>query len=466
MYRKLLNLVVLMMVAFAAVGCAGRQKPNVIVIMVDDLGYYDLGCYGHPEIKTPVLDSLAKGGIRLTSFYAGATVCTPSRMALLTGAYPTRVGWEIGVMRYKMGSHDGMSPEALTIAEIFKSEGYATGISGKWHIGDQPETRPNAQGFDSSYYSSHSNNQTRKTWRGDEVIDNNNVNRLLTEQFTTEAIRFIKDVKDKPFFLYLPYTAPHFPVEPHPDWQGKSSYGKYGDVVEELDFRIGEILKTLKELKLDKNTIVVFISDNGPNPNQKSGSLPYRGSKWSALEGGTRVPGIVNWPGVIPAGQESDALIGAIDLLPTLCYACGIDWQKKSTGKPLLDGVNLWNAILGKDGSGGRKDLLYWHGMGGFHAIRAGDWKLFFDRQTAVTGLGTKRKTPEQAEKIAKFTTGNAPLLFNLTDDPGETVDLSEKYSEKVKELKALADKRIAEIKGGNILAIHKPGIKNEKVLE
>ncbi|MCF7955855.1 MAG: sulfatase-like hydrolase/transferase, partial [Phycisphaerae bacterium] len=293
MNHKLTNIILIALLTFAATLYAAPQKPNVLLIMVDDLGYYDLSCYGHPKIKTPVLDSLAKGGMRLTSFYAGATVCTPSRIALMTGSYPSRLGWEIGVMGFKMGFHEGLSPEAITIAEIFKSEGYATAISGKWHIGDQPETRPGAQGFDFSYYSSHSNNQTRKTWRGDEVVEEKNVNKMLTEQFTTEAIRFLKDKKDKPFFLYLPYTAPHFPVEPHPDWQGKSDYGKYGDVVEEVDYRIGEIIKTLKELKVYDNTIIVFISDNGPNPHEKSGCLPYRGSKWSALEGGTRVPGIV-----------------------------------------------------------------------------------------------------------------------------------------------------------------------------
>lgn len=457
MHNKLIKLVLIALVVFTAIGFAASQKPNLLLIMVDDLGYYDLGCYGHPEIKTPVLDKLAKGGIRLTSFYAGATVCTPSRMALMTGAYPSRVGWEIGVMGYKMGSHDGMSPEALTIAEIFKSEGYATAISGKWHIGDQLETRPGAQGFDSSYYSSHSNNQTRKTWRGDEVVEQKNVNRMLTEQFTTEAIRFIKEKKDKPFFLYLAYTAPHFPVQPHPDWQGKSSFGKYGDVVEEVDYRIGEIFNTLKKLKIYDNTIVVFISDNGPNPYKTSSSLPYRGSKWSSLEGGTRVPGIVSWPGVIPAGQESDALVAAIDLLPTLCTACGIDWQKKTTGNPHIDGVDAWDMITGKKDAQTRKDLLYWHGMGEFHAIRRGDWKLFFDRQSAVTGTGTLRKTKEQAEKIKAFSEGNAPLLFNVTDDPGETIDLSEKYPDKVKQLKILAEKRIKEIKTGKILPIHKP---------
>ena len=451
----------------AAQAAGAKDRTNVILIMVDDMGYHDLGSYGHPSIKTPVLDKLGADGIRLTSFYAGATVCTPSRMALLTGAYPTRLGWTKGVIGYKMGWSDGMSPEALTIAEIFKSEGYATAISGKWHLGNQPDTRPNAQGFDVAYYIDKSNNQTKKLWRKDEIIEPKFNNRLLTEQFTNEAIRFIKDKKDKPFFLYLPYSAPHFPVQAHPKWKGKSAYGAYGDVVEELDSRIGDILTTLKELKLDKKTLVVFFSDNGPNPGEKAGTLPHRGEKWSALEGGTRVPCIFNFPGVIPPGQTSDALTGAIDILPTLCSACGIDWKSKSKGKPKIDGVNVWGTLLGKKTAHPRKELLYWHGMDAKpQAIRIGDWKLFFRHGHALRGLGTARKTPEQAEKIKKYGRDwergkkNPSMLFNLKDDPGETVDLSEKHPDKVKAMQARADEIFAEIKSGTILPVSKPGKK------
>ena len=191
MMRRLFGVFILLAGSFL-VGCETSRRPNVVLIMADDLGYNDLGCFGHPQIKTPVLDGLAEGGIRLTSCYSGATVCTPSRMALLTGAYPTRVGWQKGVIGYKMGGHEGMSPEALTIGEIFKSEGYATGMSGKWHLGDQPETRPHRQGFDSAFYIDKSNNLSKKLWRADEVIDDSIVNRFLTERFTAEAIRFIK----------------------------------------------------------------------------------------------------------------------------------------------------------------------------------------------------------------------------------------------------------------------------------
>ena len=443
------------------------DRPNVVLIMVDDMGYQDLGSYGHPSIRTPVLDKLGAGGIRLTSFYAGATVCTPSRMALLTGAYPTRVGWTRGVIGFKMGSQDGMSPDALTIAEIFKSAGYATAISGKWHLGNQGDTRPHKQGFDVAYYIDKSNNQTKKLWRKDKVIEERFNNRLLTEQFTNEAIRFIKDKKDQPFFLYIPYSAPHFVVQPHPKWKGKSNFGDYGDSVEELDSRIGEIQAKLKELKLDKKTIIVFLSDNGPNPNEKAGCYPFRGEKWSALEGGTRVPCIIYWPGVIPGKQTSDALISAMDLLPTLSHACGIDWKSKSAGKPKIDGVNVWNTLLGKKGDHPRKELLYWHGMNASpQAIRVGDWKLFFDRSYALSGMGSARKTPAQAAKIGKYIANlkkhakNPPMLFNLKDDPGETVDLSAKHPERVKAMRARADELFAETRSGTILPIAKPAKK------
>ena len=428
---------------------ADAQSPNVVLIMVDDLGYNDLSSYGHPEIKTPVLDRLADEGIRLTSFYCGATACTPSRMALLTGAYARRVGWTKGVIGYKMGPGEGMSPKALTIAEIFKSEGYATAISGKWHLGDQPQCLPRGQGFDSAYYVTKSNNQTKKLWRDGELLENPFNNRLLTEQFTREAIRFIQEQRDKPFFLYVPYTAPHFPVQAHPDWKGKSNFGEYGDVVEELDSRIGEILQTLEAEKIDEDTIVVFLSDNGPETGQAARAAPYRGLKWSALEGANRVPCIVRWKGRISAEQESDALIGAIDLLPTLCHACGIDLQAKTDDSPIIDGVNVWDTLLGKKVAHPRKDLLFWHGMGQLHAIRVGPWKLFLNRQEAAKQ--NKQYSAETNQQLAVLGQAKGPVLFNVAEEPNEMTDLSAKYPERVKEMQALAQKRLAEIKSNVI---------------
>ncbi|NQT85365.1 sulfatase-like hydrolase/transferase [bacterium] len=448
--RSILGALLVLLLPAYVVAAEGR-RPNVVLIMVDDLGYNDLSSYGHPKIKTPVLDGLAREGIRLTSFYSGCTVCTPSRMALLTGAYPMRVGWTKGVLGYKMGYHAGMSPKALTLAEIFKSEGYATAMSGKWHLGDKPECLPQGQGFDSSYYITMSNNQTKKLWRDGKLLEPKFNNRLLTEQFTRDAIRFIREAKGKPFFLYIPYSAPHFPVQAHPDWKGKSDYGAYGDVVEELDASIGQILKTLDAEGIGDDTIVVFLSDNGPERNQGARATPYRGLKWSALEGGNRVPCIIRWKGALPAGKTSDALTAAIDLLPTLCGAAGIDLKAKTTGSPVIDGIDVWNALLGEPAPHPRKELLIWHGMGQLQAIRVGDWKLFLNRQEAAKP--DKLNSPETNEKLAALRQGKGPILFNLAEDVAETTDLSAKYPEKVKEMQALAEKRLADIKS-NVLPL------------
>ncbi|MFT5468427.1 MAG: arylsulfatase A [Verrucomicrobiales bacterium] len=257
------------------------SKPNVILIMADDLGYNDLSCYGSTKIKTPVLDQLAAGGVRLTSFYAGATVCTPSRMALLTGCYPTRLGWNGGVLGYRMKTTTGLAPEALTIAEVFKQAGYRTALSGKWHLGGSPELHPLKQGFDTAYHIKMSNNQTKKLWRDEELIADPLDNRRLTENFTREAIEFIEVSRDEPFFLYLPFTAPHFPAQAHPNWEGRSTHGAYGDVVEELDARIGEIVAALKRAELEEKSIIVFLSDNGPEPGHRCGTGAVRSGERS-----------------------------------------------------------------------------------------------------------------------------------------------------------------------------------------
>jgi arylsulfatase len=349
---------------------------------------------------------------------------------LLTGAYPVRLGWTKGMIGYMIPTSTGLSPKALTMAEVFKSKGYRTGIVGKWHLGERAPFLPPQQGFDESCYIKSSNNMSRDILRGQEVVEKAAPNRLLTEKFTRDAVRFIKTNKDKPFFLYLPYSAPHFPVEAHPDFKGKSAFGEYGDVVEEMDSGIGEILSTLQAEKIDRNTIVVFLSDNGPERKQQAQAKPYRGLKWSALEGGTRVPCIVRWPGVVPGGQVSDALVAAIDLLPTLSFACGIDIGAVSKGSPVIDGVNVWATLLGNtDKPHPREDLLYWHGSNGFQAIRVGNWKLFLDRGD------TELKGP-----------GKGPALFNLAEDVAEMTDLSEKFPDRVRAMQELAEKRLADI--------------------
>ena len=423
-----MKILFLITVTLAHFLCAIAQPPNVVLIMADDLGYHDLGCYGHPKIKTPVLDQLAKKGVKLSGFYAGATVCTPSRIALMTGSYPTRLGWSKGVVGHILSTNHGLSPKALTMAEHFKSAGYQTAMSGKWHLGDRPSFRPHRQGFDHTFYINKSNNQTDELWRDDKLIEKPYKNRFLTEQFTRKAIEFIQTYKDDPFFLYLPYSAPHFPVEAHPAWKGKSNYGVYGDVVEEMDARIGEILDVLKAKKLNKKTIVIFCSDNGPEPlTKESLAKPFRGKKWSSLEGGTRVPCIISWPGTLPSGLKTDAIISAMDLLPTLATVCQIELTKIKSNPVPIDGVNVWSTLMGLKKKHPRNDLLYWHGSNGFEAIRVGNWKLF----------------PKRLRANFK---GNGPALFNLIKDIEEKNDLSQLHPERVKSMQKLANQRLADI--------------------
>ena len=407
---------------------ATSDKPNVILMMADDLGYGDLSCYGSERHRTPVLDKLAEGGARLTSFYSGATVCTPSRMALLTGRYPSRVGWQGGVMGHKMSPSTGLPTGVRTLAEVFKAEGYQTALSGKWHLGEAAGMLPHDRGFDESLCIRSSNNQTKKLWRNGELVTDAVDNRLLTEHFTREAIRVIRARGDRPFFLYLPFTAPHFPAEAHPDWMGKSKNGAYGDVVEELDFRIGEILAALREANQKENTIIIFLSDNGAEPSQRafSSSGPFSGRKWSALEGGTRVPCIVSWPGRIPAGQTIGAMFSALDLFPTLTHACGISPAPADTKIP-MDGLNLWPSLTAGENKPPhpRDELLYWEGWAKPQAIRVGKWKLFFDEVKDLAG------------------SESGPVLFDLEADPGETRNLAAEHPEKVKEMLDAARKSL-----------------------
>ena len=413
---------------------SGQERPNVVLILSDDLGYHDLACYGHPKIKTPVIDQLAQEGVRLTSFYSGATVCTPSRMALLTGSYPVRYGWSRGVVGHIMKKKRGLSLKAITMAEIFKGAGYTTGIFGKWHLGDEPDFMPNNQGFDESFFINKSNNQTKKIWAGGEVVQNAFDNKFLTEQFTNGAKAFINNNKDVPFFLYVPYSAPHFPLDAHPDWKGKSEYGVYGDVVEEMDSRVGEILSELNKNKLTEKTIVVFMSDNGPEPlTKESKSIPFRGKKWSALEGGNRVPCIIKSFGESRRGTVYNKTFSAMDILPSLAHACGIDIAERPKEVPPIDGVNLWDELTGgKVGAEGRPDLLFWHGADGFQAIRMGAWKLFLNRKDAELS-------------------GEGPALFKVKDDIKERNDLSQLFPAIVKKMTSVANQRLESIQTRSI---------------
>ncbi len=418
---------------------AARELPNVILMMADDLANEDLSCYGSTRIQTPNIDRLAADGMKLTSFYAGNPVCTPSRMALLSGSYPARLGWRWGVLGYGFAPKTGMSAQVYTMAEAFRDAGYYTAMAGKWHLGGK-SMRPGNQGFLSSYYIHMSNNQNRDMYRDGELVQADWDNRLLTQTFTEEVIRIIREPRDQPFFLYVPWSAPHFPADPHPDWQGKSGddkSAKYTDVVEELDYRIGQILDVLDQTGQASNTIVLFTSDNGRQGGQAgpNDEPKFSGGKWQSLEGGTRVPCIIRYPGKLRTGATNHQMIAAIDLLPTLAAACGIKIQLPADAQK-LDGVNAWPNLIQQKSKSARDELLYWHGKGKATAIRIGAWKLYFNYGN-------------QPPEDPVLTDG--PALYNLKDDPLEQSDLAENHPEKVEQMLNRARVLLAEVYANQI---------------
>jgi arylsulfatase A-like enzyme len=421
------------------------QKPNVVLIFVDDMGYGDLGCYGHPNNKTPNIDNMADEGIRLTSFYAVAPVCTPSRAGLLTGRYPIR---SIPTNCGPSSPEKGMPVSEITIANILKDAGYKTAAIGKWHLGQAKRYLPTSRGFDSFYGLPYSNDMILPwcPWLTEEdtlfmyendkpakVINDNQDNLII--DYTQKAVDFIKSQKDTPFFLYLAHAMPHMPISTSKEFRGKSDGGLYGDVVETLDWSVGEVLKTIKEQGLDKNTLVIFTSDNGPWLNLpermlQKGIEPWhggsagllRGSKATTYEGGFRVPGIVRWPGQIPPKQISSGIANTMDLYATIAKVTG---AKLPADRP-IDGNNIMPFLKGQTKSPTQK-LYYFNGTKA-EGIRKGDWKL---RVTETDGI----------------------QLFNLKNDAGENYNVTEYHQEIIEELyNNLKD--FAEKTGGEILEL------------
>ena len=421
------------------------SQPNVVIIFIDDMGYGDIGPYGATKQKTPRLDRMAKEGMKLTSFYA-APVCSVSRAQLLTGCYGARI--DVPFV-YGPGSAEGLNPKEHTIAERLKELGYATKCIGKWHVGDQPAFLPTKQGFDSYFGVPYSNDMQRKsTESGKSVVPllrDDKVVELLTdeeqsrivERYTEEAVRFITEHKEKPFFLYLPHTAIHTPIFPGEKFQGKSANGQLGDWIEELDWSTGRVLDTLNKLKLAENTLVIFTSDNGPwlIKEKDSGCAgPLRGGKGSTWEGGVRVPTIAWWPGKIAPGSSVDAIAGTIDLLPTAVAVAG----GTVPAQPVIDGRDLSPLLLGKTTDSPR-GVHYYFSRYEIQAVRQGPWKLALKAQIETMG----RPALPDAQ-------GNEPRLYNLGQDIGEKTNVAETNPEIVAKLTALAEKMSAEIGGSN----------------
>lgn len=394
----------------------GQRPPNFVVILIDDLGYQDFGCFGSPKIATPNIDQMAKEGVKFTSYYA-QPVCTPSRAALLTGCYPMRVS-----LPNVLGPEAkiGISDKEQTIAQVLKPKGYATACIGKWHLGQHKEFLPTRHGFDYFYGLPYSNDMGQKIpvplFRGEEIIEQPANLDTLTKRYTQEAIKFIESNKDKPFFLYLPHTMVHVPLAASQDFRGKSKRGLYGDATEEIDWSTGQIMDRLKKLGLDDNTLVVITSDNGPwliKGADGGCALPLRDGKGTTYEGGVRVPCIMRWPGKIPAGISSDEMVTEMDLMPTIARLAGTSEPKDR----IIDGKDIWPLMTGVKSAVSPHDTLFFYRGNRLQAMRSGKWKFVLPQD------------------------GKPAELYDLHADISESKDLSAQYPKLVEHFSELAQK-------------------------
>jgi len=430
---------------------AVAEKPNIVLIFADDLGYQDLACFGSEKIKTPHLDQMAKEGMRFTSFYA-QTVCGPSRAALMTGCYPLRVGKK----NNRVEVHPRLHSKEITIAEVLRDAGYRCGAFGKWDLAGhtqvnyEPELLPTKQGFHYFFGTPTSNDSVVYLLRNTEVIEKKADMRLLTRRYTDEAISFMKRNREQPFFVYLPHTMPHIRLEVSEDHEDKSKGGIYGDVVEEIDANVGRILAWLKEAELDEKTLVIFTSDNGPwylgrskghlkriGPDAEAhGGLagPLRGAKTSTWEGGLRVPCIMRAPGRIPAGTTCDEIASTLDMLPTLAALAGGTLPSDR----VIDGHDIGDLMRGKERATSPTDAYYFYRRTRLEAVRAGKWKLH-----AARPADPKWGYYSKAEDNPAIPT---PLLYDLHADIGETTDVAKEHPEVVERLSSLLETARSEI--------------------
>ena len=410
---------------------AKEKRPNVILVFCDDLGYGDIGPFGSKTHATPVLDQMAKEGMCLTDFYSTCPVCTPSRASLMTGCYPRRVNMHVDEKNLCVlfpAARKGLNPNEITIAEILKNEGYRTMCIGKWHLGDHPDFMPTNQGFDSYFGIPYSNDMNRKQVPlplvRDLTVIRDSVQRddTITEQYTKEAVKFIKASSDEPFFLYLPHTAVHLPLVPGKKFKNSSKDGAYGDWVQEIDWSMGELLKAVKSEGIDDQTLILFTSDNGSAREKQGSNLPLRGRKGRTDEGGMRVPCVVRWPGKIPSGTKSNLITSTLDLLPTFAAISGGEMPNDRT----IDGVNIWPILSGKEKSNVR-DVFFYYQMDQLQAVRSGNWKLFVGMESKKRNWGKSEGRKELA-------------LYNLAEDIHEDKNVAADNPKVVKSLQNWAN--------------------------
>ncbi|MCH8923862.1 MAG: sulfatase [Planctomycetes bacterium] len=438
----LLTLTALLLAVAPQITSAAERSPNFIIIFCDDLGYGDIGCFGSEKHRTPNIDRMAKEGLRMTSFYSTCGVCTPSRSSLMTGCYPRRVNMHQsarGEWVLFPVARRGLNPKEITIAEVLKAQGYATACVGKWHLGDQPPFLPTQQGFDSYFgipYSNDMGSRQRKInpplpiLRDTTVIEAPADQTTLTKRYTEEVVKFIAANKDKPFFVYLPHTMPHNPVNSSPAFKGKSANRGYGDCVEEIDWSTGQILAALKQHGIDEQTLVIFTSDNGAAKRWGGSNKPLSGFKGSTMEGGMREPCVIRWPGKIPAGSVCDEVASTIDLLPTFAKLAG---TTAPTDRK-IDGRDIWPLLSGEKNAKSPHEAFYYYFRDQLQAVRAGKWKLHLPRRRG------NRKTVR---------------LYDLDTDIGEANNVATANPDVVKRLGALADLARADLGDGKTAGNH-----------
>jgi len=436
-------------------GLQKAPRPNMVVIFMDDMGYGDPECYAGAPYKTPAINKLAAEGMRFTNFYAAQAVCSASRAGLLTGCYPNRIGMHGALMPWATLA---LNPAEETIASTLKKAGYRTGMIGKWHLGAKAPFLPMHYGFDEYLGLPYSNDMWPVNYDGKPVTDTTDrkfkypplpllegdrpvryIKTLedqgtLTATYTARACDFIKRNKKKPFFLYLAHSMVHVPIAASPRFLGKSGAGLFGDVMMEVDWSVSEIMRTLKEHGIDRNTLVVFTSDNGPwltfgdHAGNTGGLREGKGSSW---EGGQREPCIVRWPAMVPAGTVCNNLSATIDLLPTLAGLAGAPLPQQK-----IDGVDISSLLLMKEGANPRDELAYYYGRNNLEAVRKGSWKLVLPHrgQTYKTYMPGKNGFPGGYADVAV-----PQALYDLAHDPGETQDVQKAHPEMVAVLMEVA---------------------------
>jgi len=465
----------LVLLGFLA-SCAGEsaparsRPPNIVIILTDDQGYADLGCFGAKDLRTPNLDRMAREGLRFTDFYVAQAVCTASRAALMTGCYPNRVGLQ-GALNHQ--SPIGISDDETLLPELCRRQGYATAAYGKWHLGCQPKFMPTRHGFDEYFGIPYSNDNgplhatmrglpALPLYEGERVIETDPDQTQFTRRITEHAVGFIERNRERPFFLYVPHIMPHVPIHASAAFKGRSARGLHGDVIEEIDWSVGEILAALKSNGVDDHTLVLFFSDNGPflsYGTHAGRAEPLREGKLTAWDGGMRSPCLLRWPGRTPAGRVSTEPVMSIDLLPTLA---GLMRSPLPTHP--IDGRDILPILEDRPGARTPHEALYFYAGEELQAVRSGDWKLHFNHEY-LTPAGPPRSDgkPANYENMKPASMDESGIrgiasrhgyriettafaLYDVRKDPGETKDVSAEHPMVVRMLELLAEKARADL--------------------